>query len=398
MTAVFHKILRPILILSKCIGLINISYTVESTGLLVQNTNSAFHGILEMARMIVLFLCTYTYFHQFDPEFHIFQILNIIKLWIIIIAARLSTPWIIKFINGIIEFDRKIAPFSINLLIPQRSWRKKQWDMIFISLFVYFIGFKSLYFYFLPIKIENVVSLLIYYLLFTLPFVIDYVVTISSCFFLQSLYVRFQTLNDFWKCLPTDLVDVSRQWTHTEIVDFMENTRLLHSELCGLLKTFTRGYGSLLLGFFASSFINLLLSVYFIVNNGPLPASHSSANVWEQIIPLIIHVQMVTFLMFIIVFVSFINEKKMEMISYLRLYRISNLHLDIKRQIKMFMNQISACDSNQISAFGFFDINLNLVTTILVLLITGIITLIQMKDHPIILKLNNDTKSFLGKL
>jgi len=98
MTAVFHKILRPILILSKCIGLINISYTVESTGLLVQNTNSAFHGILEMARMIVLFLCTYIYFHQFDPEFHIFQILNIIKLWIIIIAARLSTPWIIKYL------------------------------------------------------------------------------------------------------------------------------------------------------------------------------------------------------------------------------------------------------------------------------------------------------------
>lgn len=181
--------------------------------------------------------------------------------------------------------------------------------MIFISLFVYFIGFKSLYFYFLPIKIENVVSLLIYYLLFTLPFFIDYVVTISSCFFLQSLYVRFQTLNDFWKCLPADLVDVSHQWTYIEIVDLMENTRLLHSELCELLKMFTQGYGPLLLGFFTSSFINLLLSIYFIVNNGSLSASHSSINVWEQIIPLIIHVQMVTFLMLIIVFVSFINEK-----------------------------------------------------------------------------------------
>lgn len=35
-----------------------------------------------------------------------------------------------------------------------------------------------------------------------------------------------------------------------------------------------------------------------------------------------------------------------------------------KLQIKMFMNQISVCDSDQISAFGFFDINLNLVTTV----------------------------------
>jgi len=181
--------------------------------------------------------------------------------------------------------------------------------MIFILLFVYFIGLKFLYFYFLSIKIENVISLLMYYLLFTLPFFIDYVVTISSCFFLQSLYVRFQTLNDFWKCLPADLVDVSHQWTHIEIVDLMENTRLLHSELCELLKTFTQGYGPLLLGFFTSSFINLLLSIYFIVNNGSLSTSHSSINVWVQIIPLIIHVQMVTFLMLIIVFVSFINEK-----------------------------------------------------------------------------------------
>ncbi|XP_016658063.1 uncharacterized protein LOC107883110 [Acyrthosiphon pisum] len=102
--------------------------------------------------------------------------------------------------------------------------------------------------------------------------------------------------------------------------------------------------------------------------------------------------------MSIITFVSFINEKRLEMVSYLRLYRISNLHLDIKRQIKMFMNQISVCDSDQISAFGFFNINLNLVTSVLVLLISGTTTLIQMKDHPIILKLNNDTYSFFQKL
>ncbi|XP_022178727.1 uncharacterized protein LOC111039502 [Myzus persicae] len=88
----------------------------------------------------------------------------------------------------------------------------------------------------------------------------------------------------------------------------------------------------------------------------------------------------------------------MEMISYLRLYRISNLHLHKKRQIKMFMNQISICDSDKISAFGFFNINLNVVTSILILLISGMITLIQMKDHPMILKFNNDTISYLAKI
>eukprot|EP00102_Acyrthosiphon_pisum_P025624 XP_016662834.1 PREDICTED: uncharacterized protein LOC107884679 [Acyrthosiphon pisum] len=62
----------------------------------------------------------------------------------------------------------------------------------------------------------------------------DYAVTVSSCFFLQNVYARFQTLNDFWKCLPADLVATSDKWTHIKIVDLMENTRLLHSELCDI--------------------------------------------------------------------------------------------------------------------------------------------------------------------
>ncbi|KAF0747419.1 Uncharacterized protein FWK35_00016699 [Aphis craccivora] len=40
----------------------------------------------------------------------------------------------------------------------------------------------------------------------------------------------------------------------------------------------------------------------------------------------------------------------------------------IKLQIKMFMNQTSACDLDKILAYGFFNINLNLVTTVSVYL------------------------------
>jgi len=54
MTTVFLVTLRPILILSKCIGLIDISYTMEPTGLLVRNMNSTFPAVLEIVRMIVL--------------------------------------------------------------------------------------------------------------------------------------------------------------------------------------------------------------------------------------------------------------------------------------------------------------------------------------------------------
>ncbi|XP_060862501.1 uncharacterized protein LOC132939380, partial [Metopolophium dirhodum] len=297
--------------------------------------------------------------------------------------------FVFRLINGIIEFDKKIAPLSSHLLIPRRSWKKIQWSTIFISLFAYFIGFKIVQLYFGPMQIISI-ELLIHHVLFTIPFIMDYVVVISSCFFLQNMYVRFQTLNDLWKCLPADLVPVSDQWTHIEIVVLMENTRLLHAELCNLLNMFTLGYGPMLLGFFIFSFINMICSIYLVLIFGAI----YKPDVIKNILTLAMYVQSVTFLMSIITFVSFINEKRLEIISYLRLYRISNLHLDIKRQIKMFMNQISVCHSDQISAFGFFDINLNLVTSVLVLLISGTITMIQMKDHPMILKLNNDTYSF----
>lgn len=87
----------------------------------------------------------------------------------------------------------------------------------------------------------------------------------------------------------------------------MENTRLVHSELCELLKMFTLGYGPLLLGFFVFSYISLLITIYYIINKDSFFSS--SENAWELILPLIIHEQIVMFLMSIIIFVSFINEK-----------------------------------------------------------------------------------------
>jgi len=185
--------------------------------------------------------------------------------------------------------------------------------MIFISIFIYFIALKSFSFYLYSVKIENILSLA-HVTLFTVPYATDYVVTISSCFFLQNLYARFQTLNDFWKCLPADLIAASSQWTHIQIVDLMENTRLLHSELCDLLKMFTLGYGPLLLGFFTISYINILISIYLILNSEVLDSFNLTENNWVQLLPLLVQVQIVTFLMSIIVFVSFINEKVIQRI------------------------------------------------------------------------------------
>lgn len=77
MTTVFQITLRPILILSKCISLINISYSMEPIGLIVRNMNSKLYSFLEIVRMFVLLTSTYLYWHQFNPVIHIIQIIDI---------------------------------------------------------------------------------------------------------------------------------------------------------------------------------------------------------------------------------------------------------------------------------------------------------------------------------
>ncbi|XP_060867423.1 uncharacterized protein LOC132942794 [Metopolophium dirhodum] len=89
---------------------------------------------------------------------------------------------------------------------------------------------------------------------------------------------------------------------------------------------------------------------------------------------------------------------KRKMISYLRLIKISNLSANLKTQVKFFMNQISVFESSELTAFGIFNINLNLVVSILILLVTGLITIIQMKEHPILLQSKENLKKFMQSI
>ncbi|KAF0759983.1 Gustatory receptor [Aphis craccivora] len=406
MTTFFHRTLRPILILSKYIGLIDISYTMGPTGLLVHNVKSLFHICIEISRIIVLLMFTYMYIYKDDSTIRIIQIFTVLQFWINIIAARLSNNWIsdlilyvFRFINGMIEFDRKLTPFSTSLLSKQRSFSKRQWDIFLISFFLYFIVLKFLHFYLMTFKVMTVDIFIIPFILFAPPFILDYVITSSLCYFLHNLHARFWTLNDLWKCLPAEMVVHHDKWTHIEMVLFMEKTRLLHSELCDLLKKFTIGFGPLLLAYFTFSFSCLLIGIFLMVTNFHLLAIEpSAAEVWFQIFNVTDHIQIVISIMSIIVYVSFIEEQRTKIISYLRSYRISNLNMDVKKQIKMFMNQMSFSGLDQITAFGFFNVNLNLVMSILVLIITGITTLVQMKHDPIIIKLHNDTFLFIKSM
>jgi len=115
MTSTFHTNLNPILILSKSFGLIDIRYKVEPSGLLDCNLNSTFYAVQEIIRMIVLLICTFLYFNSFDSDVHLLQMINIIRFWFVIIAARISAIQIIKYLLTI--FINELLKNVINVLI-----------------------------------------------------------------------------------------------------------------------------------------------------------------------------------------------------------------------------------------------------------------------------------------
>lgn len=94
MTSVFKSALLPILMLCKFFGLINSSYTFESTGLLAQNNvNTTQYALLEITRMCVLIMFTYIVYCR---GFYYVVYFRLVKFWIVIIASRISVIWIIK--------------------------------------------------------------------------------------------------------------------------------------------------------------------------------------------------------------------------------------------------------------------------------------------------------------
>lgn len=84
-------ILRNILYLCKCIGIINMSYTLESDGLLVQSTETIYK-CLEFTRMIMLITFTY-YVHT---NAFLMHKIYLFKFWIVVITSRISETQLIR--------------------------------------------------------------------------------------------------------------------------------------------------------------------------------------------------------------------------------------------------------------------------------------------------------------
>jgi len=135
---------------------------------------------------------------------------------------------------------------------------------------------------------------------FGMPYILDYVVIITVCFYLNNIANRFQTLNDFWRCLPCGLVSVPSEWTSSELAMLMKNIRLLHAELSQSFKIFSCSYGTLLLVFFVCCIIDIIYLIYLMIE---------LENVIRHVSLHVLNIQIVVFLMSVILAASRINEK-----------------------------------------------------------------------------------------
>lgn len=213
----------------------------------------------------------------------------------------------LRLINGIIKFDQKLDVLSPAFTAHQFSPGPKCWNIIIISSFAYYVMFDIYLLYLWPPITVDVTTVLIY--LFSVPYIIDFSVIITVCFYLSHIVCRFRTMNGYWECLQDELVNISSTWTHSELVMLMESIRLLHAELCDLLKIFNLSYGPLLLAFFVCSYIDMIYIFYLMLDHTFSTKYRYSENALKYIPLNIYKIQNIVFMMSIIVAASWIDKQ-----------------------------------------------------------------------------------------
>lgn len=117
MSTVFMETLKPIITISKVFGLIHFCCTLEIC-VLCRDMTSTYNIFLEVLRTFVFLIASIYIFlnmkHSYILKF------NVIRYWTLIIAARISEKWIIKY--DIILFNYTYTLFNIlkiNLWVRQ---------------------------------------------------------------------------------------------------------------------------------------------------------------------------------------------------------------------------------------------------------------------------------------
>ncbi|XP_026819569.1 uncharacterized protein LOC113558297 [Rhopalosiphum maidis] len=298
--------------------------------------------------------------------------------------------------NGVIEYDQKLTSLPRVLLIHQFSPKENYWNIIFIFTSIYYIIITAIFLNSISPKTVNITTIAIYFI--RLEFFVEVSVMFSSYFFLQQLEYRFEMLNHSWKYLLPGFLSTPGELTHSITEMTLDKLRLLHAELLNLLRIFSEGYGQILLGYFFFTYIDILLHLYDFIIASKKIEIYNFGNIINICVSYFSQLKNIILILSIIIAASRVHDKKRKMISNLRLIRISKLSANLKIQVKLFMNQITVLESSEITAFGIFNINLKLVISILILIITGLVTIIELKEHPLMLQLNNDITKFLQKI
>ncbi|KAL4112653.1 hypothetical protein QTP88_016400 [Uroleucon formosanum] len=326
------------------LGLINFTYTFDS-GLLCKNSKNAMHYVcLELIRTTVLIGLTYI-FHV-NNTFYLRELV-LFKFWTIVFMTRIYEIWIIRLINGIIEFDRRLDGLEVTIMgynpVAHSPPSRYGWNTFLASLLASYIGLQVFSIWLWPPARLGLFTGVKYF--FEIPCFTEFAVFATAYFFFHNLGSRFGTLSRFCERLPTGLVTAAAgTWTQSEIAETMGRVRSLHSELCDLLRVFGYGYGGVLLCYFAFNFVDLLRNFYYLVHVSRYDSSSSASsnnNTLNVVLTVTFCLQNVVFVVCLLIAVSWINEK------------------------------------------------------IFILLTTMLATSVQMKEHPYVVRFNNAYQSYL---
>jgi len=214
-------------------------------------------------------------------------------------------------INDIIEFDQKLTTLPTHLQANQHQLNKHYWNIIFSSASLYYITLTFLCLYLWPLH-KTDIAVVVVYLVPMIGFVVDFTVVVSSHFYLQNLEYRFELLNDFWKCLPAGLLDVTDECSHHDIAMMVDTIRLLHSELSDILRVFSMGYGQMLLCYFVLNYINLLANLFYTICfkfARPAEDSQMMKIFMKESVQFIFYLQTIIFTMSIVTAASRVHDK-----------------------------------------------------------------------------------------
>jgi len=117
-------------------------------------------------------------------------------------------------------------------------------------------------------------------------------------------------LNYSWKYLQPGLLTTSSELTHSITEMTLDKMRLLHTELSDLLRTFSDGFGKVILGFFIFTYIDMVATFFLIIIRVKQRKEENIlVRVLKTLLPHCYQIQNVIYILSIVIAASRVHEK-----------------------------------------------------------------------------------------